>query len=92
MYTITPTSKPTKQFFSDGSVLVHNSFRFVSRPLSAGLTQVESTIGKVKILAHSMTLKENATILNNNYYTTIIHLTSRYELMGEQVSFQQAQY
>ena len=37
-----------------------------------------------------MTLKENATMLNNNYYITTMHLTRRHELMGEQVFFNKA--
>ena len=47
--------------------------RFVSRPfISSELT-------------HTYTVC--ATILNNNYYITTIHLTHRHELMGEGVFF-----
>ena len=57
--------------------------RFLSRPfISAELTHTY-TIGKVKILTHSMILKENETILNDNYYITTFHLTRKHELMGE---------
>ena len=53
------------------------SFRFVSRPLSGR--------ANTQVWTHSMTLKENTTIFNNNYYITVIHLTPRHELMVEQI-------